>query len=154
MPAQDGATKQRAKTPRLRRTRVKQAELLLEARELRRKFQEWEESYHSPARRMAYIRSICNRIANGYQPENIILFGSHAYGKPTSDSDVDLLIVMDFEGRPIEQIGKIRSELGLVTPIHLLIRTPREVRERLRDGDMFMIDILERGKLMYEAKHG
>ncbi|MGH9845716.1 MAG: HEPN domain-containing protein [Blastocatellia bacterium] len=46
---------------------------------------------------MAYIRKLCKRIAEAYQPEKIILFGSHAYGKPTPESDVDLLIVMDYE---------------------------------------------------------
>ncbi len=102
---------------------------------------------------MAYIRKLCKRIAEAYQPEKIILFGSHAYGKPTPESDVDLLIVMEFEGHPIEQTIKIRSELDLVTPMDLLVRTPKEVRERLKDGDMFMVQICERGKVMYEGEH-
>ena len=100
---------------------------------------------------MAYIRRLCKRIANTYQPEKIILFGSHAYGTPTPESDVDLLVVMDLEVRPIEQILKIRRELGIVTPLDLLVRTPEDVKKRVEEGDMFMRLVVEHGKVMYEA---
>ena len=149
--ARNAAAKKPGKTPRLRRTPLKESELPPEAQELRRKFREWKESFQSPAKRMAYIRSMCARIAKQYQPEKIILFGSHAYGTPTADSDVDLLIVMDFEGRPIEQILKIHHELDIVTPVDLLVRTPEDVKRRLAEGDMFMRLIVERGKVLYEA---
>ena len=39
------------------------------------------------------IQDLCNRIVQDFQPERIILFGSYAYGNPTPDSDVDLLVV-------------------------------------------------------------
>ncbi len=152
--AQKNIAKKSAKAPRLRRRLLSDAELPPEAQEFRRKFREWRESFQSRAKRMAYIRKLCKRIAKAYQPEKIILFGSHAYGKPTPESDVDLLIVMDYEGKPIEQMLKIQRELDIVTPVDLLVRTPKEVDERLRDGDMFMVDILDRGKVMYEGEHG
>jgi predicted nucleotidyltransferase len=152
-PAQKAAPKKRIKTPRLRRKPLKDSELPPEAQEFRRKFREWDESFQTRAKRMAYIRKLCKRIAEAYKPEKIILFGSHAYGKPTPESDVDLLVVMDFEGRPIEQSIKISNELGIVTPVDLLVRTPHEVDWRVKDGDMFMLDILEHGKVMYEDKH-
>src|SRR5205085_343309 len=101
-----------------------------------------------------YIQQICERIANRFKPEKIILFGSHAYGQPTLDSDVDLLVVMDFEGSPIQQTIKISRELGLVTPMDLLVRTPEQIQERLRIEDPFMREIVERGEVMYEADHG
>jgi len=147
------AAKKNGKAPRLRRKLLKDSELPLEAQEFRRKFREWRESFQTRAKRMAYIRKLCKRIAEAYQPEKIILFGSHAYGKPTPESDVDLLIVMDYEGRPIEQILKIQRELDIVTPVDLLVRTPKEVDERLQDGDMFIVDIMRRGKVMYEGEH-
>jgi predicted nucleotidyltransferase len=139
------------KTPRLRRKPLNDSELPPEAQEFRRKFREWEESSKSRAKRMAYIRKLCKRIAEAYHPEKIILFGSHAYGKPTPESDVDLLIVMDYEGRPIEQILKIRRELDIVTPVDLLVRSPEDVKRRVKEGDMFMRLVVERGKIMYEA---
>ncbi len=147
------AQKTATKTPRLRRKLFKEAELPPEAQELRRKFREWDESFESRAKRMAYVRRLCKRIAEAYQPEKIILFGSHAYGTPTPESDVDLLVVMDYEEPPLGQSFKMKVELGLVTPLDLLVRTPKEVLWRLEDGDIFMLDIFCRGKVMYESKH-
>lgn len=141
------------KQSHLRRQPLPEPALPPEVREFRRKFREWEDSFQSRAKRMAYIRKLCRRIAVAYQPEQIILFGSHAYGTPTPESDVDLLIVMDYEGSSVEQAIKMRADLGLVTPMDLLIRAPKEVIARLEDGDMFMIQIYERGKVMYESKH-
>jgi predicted nucleotidyltransferase len=148
---QKTAPRKRAKAPRLRRKPLKDSELPPEAQEFRRKFREWDESFQTRAKRMAYIRKLCKRIAEAYKPEKIILFGSHAYGKPTPESDVDLLIVMDYEGRPIEQILKIRRELDIVTPVDLLVRTPEDVKRRVKEGDMFMRLVVERGKIMCEA---
>ena len=44
---------------------------------------------------MRTIRAIAKHIAEKFNPEEIILFGSHAYGKPTAWSDVDLLVVIE-----------------------------------------------------------
>jgi predicted nucleotidyltransferase len=43
---------------------------------------------------LAAIRAFCNRVVREFHPEKIILFGSYAYGKPTADSDVDLLVIL------------------------------------------------------------
>lgn len=151
--AQKAKTKELKKAPLLRRKPLKESEMPPEAQELRRKFREWDESFKSSARRMTYIRKLCKRIVEAYRPEKIILFGSHAYGKPTPTSDVDLLVVMDYEEPPLGQSYKMKRELGLVTPLDLLVRTPKEVLWRLEDGDMFMLDIFCRGKVMYESQH-
>ena len=45
------------------------------------------------------IQDLCNRIVQDFQPDRIILFGSYAYGNPTPDSDVDILVVLPFEGK-------------------------------------------------------
>jgi predicted nucleotidyltransferase len=118
------------------------------------KFRDWEESFRSPIRREQFIQQLCQRIADRYRPEKIILFGSHAYGQPTAESDVDLLVVMEFEGSPLQQAVKISRELGIVTPLDLLVRTPAQVQERLRIEDPFMREIVQRGKVLYEAHHG
>lgn len=137
----------------MRRTPIKTSDLPQDVQDFLQKFREWEESFQSPAKRMNYIRQVCQRIADRYRPEKIVLFGSHAYGQPTSESDVDLLVVMNFEGSPIQQAIKISRELGLVTPMDLLVRTPAQVQERLRIEDPFMREIVQRGKVLYEADH-
>ncbi len=38
-------------------------------------------------------------------------------------------------------------------PMDLLVRTPEKVRERIEMGDTFMREILEQGKILYEADH-
>lgn len=97
------------------------------------------------------IRRVCSQIAREFQPQRIILFGSYAYGQPTPDSDVDLLIVMPFEGRATEQAVKISSRLDHRFPIDLLVRTPQEIRERLGWNDVVLREIATKGEVLYES---
>lgn len=97
------------------------------------------------------IQELSEQIGREFQPRRIILFGSHAYGKPAWDSDVDLLVVMHFTGRPNKQAVKIRSRIDTPVAFDLLVRTPKQISQRLAMGDTFMRDILERGKVVYEA---
>jgi uncharacterized protein len=132
--AQKATVKKNGKAPRLRRKPFKESGLPPEVQELRRKFREWHDSFQTRAKRMAYIRKLCKKIAEAYHPEKIILFGSHAYGTPTRESDVDLLIVMDYEDQPLGPTARMRLELGLVTPMDLLVRTPEEVKKEWQRG--------------------
>lgn len=97
------------------------------------------------------IKRVAEQIAREFHPDKIILFGSHAYGRPGPDSDVDLLVIMRFRGRPVRQAIAILNKLNVLTPIDLLVRTPEQVQERLALGDQFMREIVERGKVMYEG---
>lgn len=97
------------------------------------------------------IKQLSEQIAQEFQPRKIILFGSHAHGKPSWDSDVDLLVVMPFKGRSNRQAVKIRSRIDTAVALDLLVRTPQQISRRLAMGDTFMRDILERGKVVYEA---
>ena len=121
--------------------------------ELVRQYREWRQSFQPPAQRMAFIRNLCDRIAEEFEPEQIILFGSHAYGTPSVDSDLDLLVVMPFAGSPLAQAVSISRQLKLMIPLDLIVRTREQVNERLAMDDFFMREIIERGKVMYEANH-
>ncbi len=114
----------------------------------------WYRDASNRRKRNAHIKNLCEQIAREFNPEKIILFGSQAYGKPTVESDIDLLVVMPYEGSPFRQAGEILKQViprvG-VLPIDLLVRTPEQVDERLAIGDRFIGEILERGKVMYEA---
>lgn len=100
---------------------------------------------------MTKIETFSRRIAAEFKPHRIILFGSYAGGKPTPDSDVDLLVIMPFTGRPVEKSVGIRMKLLPDFPLDLLVRTPDNVRQRLTMGDGFMKDILHNGKVLYET---
>jgi predicted nucleotidyltransferase len=100
------------------------------------------------------IDEIVRKIVKEYQPEKIILFGSYAYGKPHSDSDIDLLIIKETEERPIDRrvaVRKILSNPSLHTPIESLVLTPEEIKKRQTIGDQFIEEILRRGKVLYAA---
>jgi predicted nucleotidyltransferase len=99
------------------------------------------------------IKRLCEKIAREFHPEKIILFGSHAYGKPEWDSDVDLLVIMPFNGRHTKKAIEILNRVNPSSALDLLVRTPQQVEKRLAMGDFFMREILERGKVMYEADH-
>ncbi len=99
------------------------------------------------------IKTFANEVGRRFKPKRIILFGSYAYGKPTPDSDMDLLVVMLCKGRPLEAALNVRLAVAADFPLDLLVRTPAEIRKRLRWGDCFMQEIPSKGKVLYEAAH-
>ena len=101
----------------------------------------------------AFIKRMCRQIAGAFKPDKIILFGSRAYGKPREDSDIDLLVIMPYAGSHAAQAVKILRHLDVLAPIDLLVRTAKEVRERIEMEDDFIEEIVRRGKVMYEANH-
>lgn len=81
----------------------------------------------------------------------IILIGSFACGRPTSESDVDLLVIMPFKGRDTKQVVKICSRVRPSFPMDMLVLRPEEVAKRLSLEDSFIKEVLTRGRVMYEA---
>jgi predicted nucleotidyltransferase len=102
---------------------------------------------------MQQIEVFCHNLAREFQPEKVILFGSYAWGTPTADSDVDLLVILPFEGKSVFKSVEMRLKLRPRFPLDLVVRTPEKVRERLEMGDDFMKELLEEGKILYEAYH-
>jgi predicted nucleotidyltransferase len=92
-------------------------------------------------------------VARQFQPERVVLFGSYAYGTPTPDSDVDLLVVMDHAGHAAVAAAEIRKRIRAGFPLDLLVRSPQAMRERLAGDDPFIAEILSRGETLYEVRH-
>jgi uncharacterized protein len=100
----------------------------------------------------ARIRSFCNAVAKQFRPRKIVLFGSYAYGRPTEDSDVDLLVVMDRTRHRGERMSlRIRHTVPAGFPLDLLVRTPEFISKRMAWEDPFTREILTKGKVLYEA---
>jgi len=99
------------------------------------------------------IQAVAETIADKFHPTKIILFGSYAYGSPTDESDVDLLVIMKTRLHPPEQAVIIRQALDCPFPMDLLVRTPEQIEERLRWGDCFVQEVVSRGQVLYEADH-
>lgn len=97
------------------------------------------------------IKNSARRIGDRLHPQRIVLFGSYAYGKPNADSDVDLLIIFRERKKITERYRKISKILEpRPFPIDILIRSSQEIRDRLKQGDHFIKQIIENGKVLYE----
>jgi predicted nucleotidyltransferase len=109
--------------------------------------------YPSPNIPMSAIRRFARQIAEHFHPEKIILFGSYAYGKPHQESDVDLLVIM-----PAYDVinQSIRIGLAFESPfsLDLIVRTPKQIERGLKDNNWFLREIIEKGKVLYEAGNG
>lgn len=103
-------------------------------------------------KRNRLLQKVTDDIIRQIKPERIILFGSAAYGEPGEDSDVDLLIIKATKKSRWER-EYILSKLLYppLLPIDHIWRTPEELQRRLRAGDFFYKEILERGRVLYET---
>lgn len=100
------------------------------------------------------IEEIVRRLVKHYQPQKVILFGSYAHGEPDEDSDIDLLLIKETGERFVERMDTVRR---LVTgahpriPFEPIVLTPNEVEQRLRAGDQFIAEIVEKGEVLHAA---
>ncbi len=100
-----------------------------------------------------YIEDLREQIVRAVNPQKIILFGSYAYGAPTEDSDIDLLVIMPFKVSQHQQAFEIRRRIKAPVALDLLVRTPEVITQRLEWGDFFLREIVEQGKVLYESDH-
>ena len=97
------------------------------------------------------LRPAVRKIVQELDPEKIILFGSYAYGFPTPNSDVDLLVIMKTEASLKDRSWAVsRLLLPRPFPVDILVKTPHEVRIGLENGDFFLKEIMTRGKVLYD----
>ncbi len=99
------------------------------------------------------IEELAKSIAQKFQPERIVLFGSFAEGQERADSDVDLLIVMPYKGKSHQRAIEVLKEIQPRFAVDLLVRTPDEIKKRLALNDFFMQEIFKKGKVLYESAH-
>jgi uncharacterized protein len=107
--------------------------------------------YPSPNIPMTAIRRFARQIAERFQPEKIVLFGSYAYGTPHAESDVDLLVVMPARN----EISKsVRITLAFDPPfaLDLIVRTPQHLARGLKEGNWFLREVIDKGKVLYDAR--
>ena len=99
------------------------------------------------------ITELGERIAREFQPERIILFGSYAYGTPRPDSDVDLLVVLAFEGKGFRKSLEIPNRVDPDFSVDLVAQRPEDTARRYEEGDPLIREALDHGKVLYE-RHG
>src|SRR3974390_2644865 len=72
------------------------------------------------------IRRFARDVAERFHPDKIILFGSHAYGTPHADSDVDILVVMPARNQ-LDQAVRIELTCDPPFPLDIIVRTPKNM---------------------------
>ncbi|OIN92090.1 MAG: nucleotidyltransferase domain-containing protein [Anaerolineae bacterium CG03_land_8_20_14_0_80_58_20] len=94
------------------------------------------------------------KIVETLKPEKIILFGSYAYGNPTPDSDVDLLVIMNTTAKQTERYLAVSRVLSpRQFPVDIIVKTPAEIKYALPNKENFFIrEIILRGKTLYERR--
>ena len=98
------------------------------------------------------IQKIVRKLVRELAPQTIILFGSYVYGQPDESSDLDLLIVRDTDEPFFDRMRSAAAVVNSVAPhlgVDAIVRTPGELMQRLRVGDHFYQEILDRGLLLY-----
>jgi len=97
------------------------------------------------------LQAMVHRLATGLHPHKIILFGSYVSGTPTADSDVDLLVIVDTQARPVDRYLCVSRLLRpRPFPLDLLVKTPEEIAQALDREDTFIREITAQGRVLYE----
>ncbi len=96
------------------------------------------------------IANLTAAIAKQFKPDKIILFGSYAYGSPSDDSDVDILVLLPFKGQGFRKALEILNCIDPHFAVDLLARTPSDARKRYKEGDPLIRMAFDHGKLLYE----
>ncbi|MBI2339198.1 MAG: nucleotidyltransferase domain-containing protein, partial [Deltaproteobacteria bacterium] len=99
------------------------------------------------------LQTISQKIVENFQPQKVILFGSHAWGKPKPESDIDLLVVTNALSplRPAQRRLQVKHVCQPpLVPMDVLVHTPEEIGEKSEAGDLFLAKILAEGKVLYD----
>jgi predicted nucleotidyltransferase len=96
------------------------------------------------------IQALADKIAEQFHPERIILFGSYATGMAGADSDVDLLVVLPFEGKNFRKSLEIINAVNPMFSADILARRPDDTQWRYRHGDPLVKEAIDHGRTLYE----
>lgn len=99
---------------------------------------------------MGDVEALSRQIAREFDPERIILFGSHAYGTPREYSDVDLLVLLRFQGKPFRKSLEILNRLKPPFAVDVVVRNPDDAARRYAEFDPLLRDAFDHGIVLYE----
>lgn len=100
------------------------------------------------------IKKVTETIIKEFNPEKVVLFGSHAWGSPEKNSDIDLFIVKDDAKKNTREmaIDLERILLPRTFPIDVIVYKPAQVEESLKDKNIFITKIITKGKTLYDQR--
>ena len=102
------------------------------------------------------LEEAVRRIVTALQPERIYLYGSHAYGQPHEDSDIDLLVVVTQPTLSTHRsaVEAYRALRGLFLPAEIKVVTKTEFERRSRWLSSIEKVVGEKGRVLYESQTG
>lgn len=106
--------------------------------------------WHLGVAMLSNLEAVLQRLIDAYDPERVILFGSHATGAAEGESDIDLLVVKETGRRPIDrriEVERLLSDRRI--PLDILVYTPQELRDLYAAGNPFVEDVIETGRVLY-----
>ena len=97
------------------------------------------------------LQTATQRLVAEFQPEEIYLFGSHAWGTPGPDSDIDLMVIVpQSDERPIRRDQRAQRCLGrLLISADVLVRTRQEVNRVREVLGSLTHEVLHKGRKVY-----
>ena len=99
------------------------------------------------------LRRITSRIVQTAHPRRIVLFGSRADGSARTESDVDLLVVIDDDRDPLRLAGRIYGSLWpRLVSLDVMVLSSTELESRLSGFDPFLREITGRGRVLYDRE--
>ena len=99
---------------------------------------------------MDQVEALSRQIARHFQPERIVLFGSYARGNPRVDSDVDLLVLVPFDGKPFRKSLEILNRVKPPFAVDVVVRNPDDAARRYAEFDPLIRDAFDHGIVLYE----
>lgn len=95
--------------------------------------------------------ALAHVIVRRFGPRRVVLFGSHARGEATAESDIDLFVEMETDRRPPDRIADVVALFGLRPwPLDVVVYTPAEVRRLRGIPGSLLAEIESEGRILYE----
>ena len=100
------------------------------------------------------IRLTTDALVEAFNPEEVILFGSHAWGTPDAESDLDILIVLSHTDlTPIQRVRKAREAMRqFAFPKDVIVVTRAEYDKFRHVRGSLTYDIDQRGRVLYDGR--
>jgi uncharacterized protein len=97
------------------------------------------------------LLDITNRLVKEFSPENIFLFGSHIWGTPHRDSDLDLLVIVTESNLSSSKRSSIayRCLRDIFYPLDILVKTRKEIERFAQVPISLEHQILTKGRCLY-----
>ena len=97
------------------------------------------------------IQEAVRRLVKAYNPLEVYLYGSYAWGNPNEDDDLNLLLIIESSDKKVYKRGDKAFDtlLGLEIPTNVIVFTKQEFDTFSKDATSLTYEVKSRGKIVY-----